>query len=155
TYLTTVDAVEMLTGYDFFSNLPPSVQYCVEAGTNGNNPPADTTAPTVSCAAADGAWHADNVALTCTASDGASGLANPLHTSFPLVHRVSPGGEDGNASTNSRTICDVAGNCTTVGPIAGNKIDRKAPSILVATPPAGAVFQLNDVVIAAFSCPDT
>src|SRR5262249_21687054 len=38
TYLTTVDAVETLTGYDLFSNLPPAVQYCVEAGTNGINP---------------------------------------------------------------------------------------------------------------------
>jgi DNA/RNA endonuclease G (NUC1) len=38
-YLTTVDAVEALTGYDFFSNLPPAVQACIEAGTNGTNPP--------------------------------------------------------------------------------------------------------------------
>ncbi len=39
TYLTTVDAVEQLTGYDLYSNLPPAVQACVEAGTNGVNPP--------------------------------------------------------------------------------------------------------------------
>src|SRR6185369_6715865 len=38
-YLTTVDAVEQLTGYNFFSNLPPAVQACVEAGNNGTNPP--------------------------------------------------------------------------------------------------------------------
>jgi endonuclease G len=38
-YLTTVDAIEALTGYDFFSNLPEAVQNCVEAGTNGINPP--------------------------------------------------------------------------------------------------------------------
>ncbi|MFN2579063.1 MAG: Ig-like domain-containing protein [Pyrinomonadaceae bacterium] len=38
TYLTTVDAVEQLTGYDFFSNLPPAVQACIEGGTNGTNP---------------------------------------------------------------------------------------------------------------------
>ncbi|HEV2828227.1 MAG TPA: Ig-like domain-containing protein [Pyrinomonadaceae bacterium] len=38
-YLTTVDAVEQLTGYDFFQNLPPAVQACVEGGTNGTNPP--------------------------------------------------------------------------------------------------------------------
>ena len=41
-FLTTVDAVEALTGYDFFSNLPEPIQRCVEAGTNGNNPPLDT-----------------------------------------------------------------------------------------------------------------
>jgi DNA/RNA endonuclease G (NUC1) len=44
TYLTTVDAVETLTGYDFFSNLPEPIQRCVEAGINGNNPPLDTDA---------------------------------------------------------------------------------------------------------------
>ena len=40
TYITTVDAVESLTGYDFFSNLPDAVENCVEAGTNGTNTPA-------------------------------------------------------------------------------------------------------------------
>ena len=47
-YLTTVDTVEQLTGYDFFSNLPPAVQACVEGGTNGTNPPgtANQTANT-------------------------------------------------------------------------------------------------------------
>jgi len=38
-YITTVDAIESLTGYDFFSNLPEAVQSCIEAGTNGTNPP--------------------------------------------------------------------------------------------------------------------
>ncbi len=36
-YITTVDAVESLTGYDFFSNLPDAVENCVEAGTDGTN----------------------------------------------------------------------------------------------------------------------
>jgi DNA/RNA endonuclease G (NUC1)/methionine-rich copper-binding protein CopC len=42
TYLTSVDAVETLTGYDFFQNLPDQYERCVEAGTNGVNPPLDT-----------------------------------------------------------------------------------------------------------------
>ncbi|HEV8139098.1 MAG TPA: Ig-like domain-containing protein, partial [Pyrinomonadaceae bacterium] len=47
-YLTTVDAVEALSGYNLFSNLPPAVQACVETGTNGTNPPgtADQSAST-------------------------------------------------------------------------------------------------------------
>ena len=49
-FLTNVDAVETLTGYDLFSNLPRPIQACVEAGTNGNNPPLDTIAPSVVCA---------------------------------------------------------------------------------------------------------
>jgi endonuclease G len=35
TYLTTVNAVETLTGYHFFTNLPQPIQTCIKAGTNG------------------------------------------------------------------------------------------------------------------------
>jgi endonuclease G len=38
-YLTTVDAVENLTGYDFFSNVSDDVENSIEAGTNGANSP--------------------------------------------------------------------------------------------------------------------
>jgi DNA/RNA endonuclease G (NUC1) len=38
-YLTTVDAVESLTGYDFFSNVPDAVENSIEAGRDGSNPP--------------------------------------------------------------------------------------------------------------------
>ena len=36
----------------------------------------DTEAPHVTCGTADGAWHADNVAVACTAEDAGSGLAD-------------------------------------------------------------------------------
>jgi DNA/RNA endonuclease G (NUC1) len=39
TYLTTVDNIEALTGYDFFANVPDMVENAIEAGTDGNNPP--------------------------------------------------------------------------------------------------------------------
>ena len=39
-YLTTVDAVEALTGYDFFANVPDIIETSIEAGVDGNNPPA-------------------------------------------------------------------------------------------------------------------
>ncbi len=39
TYITTVDAVEALTGYDFFANVSDAVENAIEAGTNGTNPP--------------------------------------------------------------------------------------------------------------------
>jgi DNA/RNA endonuclease G (NUC1) len=38
-YLTTVDAVEALTGYDFFANVPDAIENAIEGGVNGNNPP--------------------------------------------------------------------------------------------------------------------
>ena len=39
TYLTSVDAVEALTGYDFFANVPDAIENSIEAGVDGNNPP--------------------------------------------------------------------------------------------------------------------
>jgi len=152
-YLTNVDAVETLTGYDFFSDLPQATQQCIEAGTNGNNPPLDTIAPSVACASPDGLWHADNVALACTAGDSGSGLANPGDASFSLVTSVAPGTENANASTNSRVVCDEAGNCVTAV-IGGNRIDRKGPDINVTTPASGGAYQLNQIVNAAYSCSD-
>jgi endonuclease G, mitochondrial len=39
TYLTSVDQVEALTGYDFFENVADAVENSIEAGINGVNPP--------------------------------------------------------------------------------------------------------------------
>ena len=136
-FLTNVDAVETLTGYNLFSNLPQPIQACIEAGTNGNNPPLDSVPPTLACASPDGAWHADDVTLACTASDSGSGLAIPSDASFSLSTSVAAGAENANASTSSRVVCDVAGNCATAE-ISGNKIDRKGPVITVTTPSSGA-----------------
>ena len=112
----------------------------------------DHTPPVVSCASPDGAWHANNITLACTATDAGRGLANPLDASFFLFTSVAAGIEDGNASTDSRNVCDVKGNCTLAGPIPGNKIDLKPPRIVLTAPPDGAVYQLNDVVNATFGC---
>jgi hypothetical protein len=38
-FIVSVDQVESLTGYDFFSNLPDTIENCIEAGVNGINPP--------------------------------------------------------------------------------------------------------------------
>jgi DNA/RNA endonuclease G (NUC1) len=188
-YLTTVDAVETLTGYDLFSSLPEPIQRCVEAGTNGNNPPLDTDgdglpdsadncpvtfnpdqadtdhdgigdacddmiAPSVACAPPDGSWHANNVSIACTATDSGTGLVNPSDASFFLVTSIDAGVETANASTDSRVVCDVAGNCTTAGPIAGNRVDRKVPVIMVTTPASGAAYALNQSVASAYACVD-
>lgn len=98
----------------------------------------DTVAPAVSCGAADGSWHADNVSISCAASDLAgSGLASSADVSFSLSTAVLAGAETSNASTDSRAVLDVAGNSAAAGPIAGNMIDRKAPALLSCTAPDG------------------
>ena len=113
----------------------------------------DTTPPTVSCGSPDTAWHATNVAIPCTASDSGSGLANPSDASFTLATSVPARTEAADASTASRSVCDVAGNCATAGPISGSKVDKKAPSISITTPTT-TTYLLHQAVPAAYACTD-
>jgi hypothetical protein len=108
-------------------------------------PPTDSVAPTVSCVSADGAWHAANVTLGCTASDSGSGLANAADASFTLSTTVALGDELANAFTDSREVCDVAGNCATAQ-VGGNRIDRRQPT--VTCPAADGVWYANNVTLA-------
>jgi hypothetical protein len=108
---------------------------CSATSTGGSAGPVtvsikrDATAPTVNCGTADGVWHAVDVPIGCTASDGLSLLADSANdAAFNLVTSVPAGSETDNASTNSRTVYDNAGNSSAAGPISGNKIDKKAPT---------------------------
>ena len=66
-YLTTVSAVETLTGYHFFTNLPQPIQNCIKAGTNGVNPKNDQT---ITFAPIGDQPFGVDVALQATASSG-------------------------------------------------------------------------------------
>ncbi|WP_421119833.1 carboxypeptidase regulatory-like domain-containing protein [Aquihabitans daechungensis] len=116
------------------------------------DPGADPTPPTVSCDPADGQWHGENVAVTCTASDGGSGLANAGDASFQLSTSVAAGSANGDAPTGTRNVCDVAGNCRTASST-GHKIDRADPTIAIDESSQGTFVQGADVA-AAFSCGD-
>jgi N-acetylneuraminic acid mutarotase len=113
----------------------------------------DTTPPTVACASPDGLWHNANVTLACTASDSDSGLANPADASFGLSTSVAAGAWSATAATGSRTVCDVAGNCATAGPISGNMIDRAAPTVTISTPTASTVV-LGQQITSSYACAD-
>ncbi len=114
----------------------------------------DKTDPVVSCASADGLWHATNVALPCTSIDGLSGIANSGNLSFQLITSVAAGFETANAFTNTRPVCDRADNCVTAGPIGGNMVDRKPPVIAIATPAGVPTYLLNEIVAADYACTD-
>jgi hypothetical protein len=116
--------------------------------------PVDHTAPSVTCGSPDGLWHATNVAVTCTASDAGSALANGADASFALSTAVPSGTETANAQTNSRTVCDLAGNCVTAGPINGNMIDRRAPTATISAP-ARLTYLLNQTALANYGCTDS
>jgi hypothetical protein len=111
----------------------------------------DTTPPQVTCGSADGEWHPDDVSIECTATDSGSGVGGPA--TFALTTNVPPGTETDDAATNSLNVCDLSGNCTTAGPITGNKIDKKAPDITIAAPVA-ALYELNEMVLADYQCVD-
>lgn len=112
----------------------------------------DRTAPQANCAGADGAWHGANVAISCSPTDsGGSGLDGP--GSFTLATSVAAGDETSDAQTGSESVCDRAANCVSAGPVGGNKVDRKAPSIAIASPVAAA-YALHAVVLADYGCGD-
>jgi hypothetical protein len=114
----------------------------------------DTHAPEVTCEGPDGSWHADNLSLACTAGDAVSGLADAADASFLLATNVPAGVETDDAETGSRSVCDQAGNCTGAGPIGGNMVDRKGPTITVFSPAQGAAFPIGTVVAADYECFD-
>lgn len=113
----------------------------------------DKTAPAISCTPADGLWHAGDVALPCTAADGLSALVEAADGGFALHTAVPAGTETADAQTGSRVVCDRAGNCATAGPIAGNRVDKKAPDIQIASP-ANSNYILKQSVAAGYNCAD-
>jgi hypothetical protein len=116
----------------------------------------DTTPPVISCASSDGLWHSANVSIACTARDDGSGLANPADANFSLSTQVPSGSETSNAQTERREVCDNAGNCASAGPIGGNMVDRKGPSITLTAPPANGSgdYLFKAPVPASYSCSD-
>src|SRR5206468_1414285 len=82
-------------------------------------------------------------------SDGGSGLAHPADASFSLATSVQVGTETANASTNSRSVCDNAGNCVTAGPIDGIMVDEKGPSLDCGAAPTFVLNQSGATVTAA------
>ena len=97
----------------------------------------DVAPPNITCDPGDDSWHDANVSVVCTAEDGGSGLANASDSEFELATSVPDGTEDGDASTSSRQVCDMASNCRTAGPVTGLKVDRKAPTLEIQYQPDG------------------
>ena len=113
----------------------------------------DRTAPMIHCAAPDQQWHAANVLIACTAHDAGSGLGSTTDASFTLATTVEPGVETAAAATGTRTVCDTAGNCAQAGPVVGNRIDRRPPSITITQPAAGE-YQHSATLILQYAVVD-
>jgi hypothetical protein len=105
----------------------------------------DDTEPQVTCDDPMPGWSGNDISIHCTASDDGSGLADPSDEGFDLTTNVPDGTETDNASIASREVCDVAGLCTTVGPWAGLRVDKKAPE--VSCDPADSVWHADDQTV--------
>jgi hypothetical protein len=84
---------------------------CAAAGPIPGNK-VDKKSPDVSCEAADGVWHPANVSISCTSSDGGSGLGDSNQATFLLATSVLAGNETANAATGSANVCDAVNNCS-------------------------------------------
>ncbi len=78
-------------------------------------------------------WYGTNVAVSCTARDLGSGLAEDSPATFSLETSVPEGEETTSASTNVRTVTDRVGHLVTVGPYSF-MVDRKAPTVSCSVP---------------------
>jgi endonuclease G len=125
-YLTTVDAVEALTGYDFFANVPEAIENSIEAGVDGNNPPGTenqgaTTnedvpvgitlnAVSPSLAATFSYTIVSGPANGVLSGDGPTFAYTPaanFHGADGFTFRVNDGSNDSNTSTVSITVNPV------------------------------------------------
>lgn len=151
-YLVSVDQVETLTGYNFFSNLPAGIQNCVESGIDGggNHPGTEgqsvTTNEDTSVAITLTGESANANSLTYTivggpTHGGLSGTgANQTYTPDPnffgadsFTFKVNDGSNDSNTSTVSITVSsvndspDAVNDSTTINEDSGaNSIDVRA-----------------------------
>ncbi len=126
TYLTTVDAVETLTGYDFFANVPDIVENSIEAGVDGNNPPGTDNqfAMTAEDVPGDIVLNAVSPVLSPTftytivggPTNGVLSGSGPTFTYTPaqnfhgsdsFTFKVNDGSHDSNTSTVSITVTEV------------------------------------------------
>jgi endonuclease G len=125
TYLTTVHAVEQLTGYNFYSNVPQVIQNAIEYGVNGDNPPGtadqsvsttEDNGTTFNLTVANPTANALTYNIVNGPSHGTLSGSNGSETYTPapdfngtdtFTYNVSDGTHTSNTSTVTVTISEV------------------------------------------------
>ncbi len=95
----------------------------------------DREPPLVTCAKPTGWARGTSATVRCRAASHGAALARPADAAFRLGARIAAGSER-LVETDTRRICDGAGNCTTAGPIAV-ELDDRPPTITCQPTPRG------------------
>jgi hypothetical protein len=98
-----------------------AVDVCDRAGNCATAGPVagiriDRIAPEVTCSPPPGGTLVAEGVARCTSTEAGSGLRELDDSSFELSTSVGVGNADPAARTGEHEVCDVAGNCTAVGP---------------------------------------
>jgi DNA/RNA endonuclease G (NUC1) len=127
-YLTTVDAIEAQTGYDFFTEVPDTIENAIEAGTDGSNPPgtanqfastAEDTPGDITLNAVSPLPNATFTYFVSTPTHGQLSGTGPTFTYTPesnyygpdsFTFHVNDGSHDSNTSTVNITVNSVNDN---------------------------------------------
>lgn len=124
-YIVSVDQVEALTGYDFFSNVADEVENGIEAGIDGNNPPGtagqsvttnEDNAVNITLAAASGSGDPLTYTIVSGPTNGQLTGSDENRTYSPnanycgsdsFTFKVNDGANDSNVSTVNITVTCV------------------------------------------------
>ena len=90
----------------------------------------DRKAPEIACPDTADTWAAKTGAVTCSVTDEGSGLTSPGSVTLTATQAA---GRAGKLSSNSKNVCDAAGNCAAAGPV-GLLVDSAPPVISCADP---------------------
>lgn len=104
----------------------------------------DKSPPVVSCDPVPSGVSHNEVRVHCTATDTGSGLRDGADADFSLSTSVGAGRSDPAAPTGTREVCDLAGNCSTAGPLRAS-VDRAGQP--VGTEPVVHVPAIATVVL--------
>lgn len=135
-YLTSIDAVEALTGYDFFANVPDAIENAVEAGVNGVNPPG----------VADQSFNADEDTPEAIALEAVNGSDNAL--TYTIVTQPAHGTLSGSGANQTYTPApDYFGTDSFTFHVSdGARVSNTATVSI-------RVYEVNDVPVASIDAP--
>jgi endonuclease G, mitochondrial len=137
-YMTSIDAVEALTGYDLYANLPDAIENAIEAGINGVNPPGVD----------DQSFHADEDASTSYTLEAVNGSDNTL--TYTIVSQPAHGTLSGSGATRTYTPApDYFGNDSFTFRVAdGSRVSNTATVSIT-------VHDVNDAPVASHDARNT